>query len=72
MNSPAVISFVKKVFHILSLVASAQAFLQTGVLSKFVPEKYAILLAMVFSFVSGILHLLTTYFPDVAAAESGK
>lgn len=69
MNSPSVLKVIKPIFHALTVAASLQAALQSSFVAKFIPEKYAIAIAAASSVVSGALHFISVYWPDVAAAE---
>lgn len=70
MNSPGVISIVKKIFHGLTVLSVAlETLTQLGWISRALPEKYALWLALTASTVSALLHTITTYWPDVAKSD---
>lgn len=64
--SPISLSYVKKLFHLLTIVAAFfAAYPATGF-----PPRVAIYITLVSGLVSGLLHVLTTLFPQIAADET--
>ena len=69
MNTEAVTKYIKPIFHALTVLSAALAFANTPVVTAFVPEKYLQAIAAASAAVSGILHFISRFWPDVAAAE---
>lgn len=69
MNSDQITKYVKPVFHFLTVLSAALAALNTPFITAFVPEKYLTAIAAASAAISGLLHWISRYWPDVAAAE---
>lgn len=65
MKNPKVLKVVKSVFHALTIASAALAKLPNELL----PKKIAVTAAFAFAVISGLLNLLTTFYPELLLPE---